>query len=414
MRFCLKNLCLLLTTLAAGVLGCSRDAVPVLTGEPFPPATDSLSTRFASAVALVELSDGRVVIADRRTREVLAADFDTDSVRPHGRAGDGPGEFRSLSSLLRLHADTVAVVSRGLPSRVSLISPRGQSERSVSIGVDAPESRGSSVIVQPGLVASMPTFAFADTSGRLYGMPYIFSPMGSGMGFMKGDSAPVLRVSLTSARVDTAAWLRVGDAQSAFPTTAGGNEWTLGLGPFAAVNEWGVFDDGTIALIMADDYTITTISPEGVRRMHGPFEHATRAVSRGEWRQHMARERAAREAYTRRLGTLAASSARSASGGTAPSLSILEPTPPSRLPPLAIGPDSRAVFSDREVWLPLSGASPEASTRFYDVIDKEGRFTQRYMADGSLRLVAASRRYLYTVSEDDDGLFLLRRHARGE
>ena len=59
----------------------------------------------------VQLTDGRIVIADGASLELRFFDATGTFIRSVGRSGDGPGEFRRMERLVRLPGDTLAVVS---------------------------------------------------------------------------------------------------------------------------------------------------------------------------------------------------------------------------------------------------------------------------------------------------------------
>ena len=55
---------------------------------------------FSRIVGIRELSDGRVIIADRLEQHVSYLDFDTGSITQISREGEGPGEYRQPLGLL--------------------------------------------------------------------------------------------------------------------------------------------------------------------------------------------------------------------------------------------------------------------------------------------------------------------------
>jgi hypothetical protein len=67
------------------------------------------SHQFTEVVDALLLSDGRIVIGDRGTRELRFFDRDGDHLLTVGRSGQGPGEFRRLHSIDRIRGDTLVV-----------------------------------------------------------------------------------------------------------------------------------------------------------------------------------------------------------------------------------------------------------------------------------------------------------------
>ena len=80
------------------VLALATATASMLTGQSF--HTEALSDAdasfpepFSSITGLRELSDGRVVIADRLEVAVAIIDFDSGDLISVGRQGQGPGEY---------------------------------------------------------------------------------------------------------------------------------------------------------------------------------------------------------------------------------------------------------------------------------------------------------------------------------
>lgn len=74
------------------------------------PPNATLSAGFSEIVAVRELSDGRVLIGDRRENRIVVADFGGDSVVPTASAGVGPGEHTRVSAIWPLGADSSLMV----------------------------------------------------------------------------------------------------------------------------------------------------------------------------------------------------------------------------------------------------------------------------------------------------------------
>ena len=76
----------------------------------------------------VRLSDGRLVIANGGSFQLLRYDSTGAYLGATGRAGDGPGEFRALSWVGRLPGDSVLTWDRGL-NRVTVFTSDGEYAR---------------------------------------------------------------------------------------------------------------------------------------------------------------------------------------------------------------------------------------------------------------------------------------------
>ena len=56
------------------------------------------------------LSDGRIVVGESAANEIRVYDTSGKHLQTFGHKGDGPGEFRSISKVIRLAGDTIAVI----------------------------------------------------------------------------------------------------------------------------------------------------------------------------------------------------------------------------------------------------------------------------------------------------------------
>jgi hypothetical protein len=149
--------------------------------------------QFGQVAGAVRLSDGRIVVADGQAKHLRFFDGAGVHLRTVGRNGGGPGEFQSLSRVLRLRGDTVgAWDSRS--DRFSVFDPRGEFVRARTLRAgegrilsqaDGAFADGSllmspfmSLSFRPGTQVSRDTFALlrypadrdaADTLGRFAG-----------------------------------------------------------------------------------------------------------------------------------------------------------------------------------------------------------------------------------------------------
>lgn len=91
---------------------------------------DEAETLFR-VVGAVRLSDDRVAVANSGTSEVRYYGADGRHLVSSGGKGGGPGEFERISALVRLGADSLAVVDP-FSRRVSLLDPNGAFVREVT------------------------------------------------------------------------------------------------------------------------------------------------------------------------------------------------------------------------------------------------------------------------------------------
>lgn len=85
--------------------------------------------QFVEISAATVLRDGRIVIADSRAGLVAVYGQDGEFREQLGSRGEGPGEFRSPSSLLAVDGDSILIWDRTL-WRTTVISPQGDFVRS--------------------------------------------------------------------------------------------------------------------------------------------------------------------------------------------------------------------------------------------------------------------------------------------
>lgn len=81
--------------------------------------------QFSSVVGAVQLTDGRILVAEGSDREIRVFSRSGEFLGSWGRRGDGPGEFRGMSDLFLLPGDTVGVYDLGT-RRYTLFDSRGE------------------------------------------------------------------------------------------------------------------------------------------------------------------------------------------------------------------------------------------------------------------------------------------------
>lgn len=119
--------------------------------------------------ALAPTGSGRIAVLNRGTDEVLLFDGQGRYVARHGGEGDGPGEFRSLSSVLPLSGDSLGVYDSG-HKRMSIFGPDGRLGREFTLsGVDGDFEK---VFALPG-----GGFAVFAQSGMRDATPGVFRPV---------------------------------------------------------------------------------------------------------------------------------------------------------------------------------------------------------------------------------------------
>jgi hypothetical protein len=78
------------------------------------------------------LSDGRIAIADARSQDIRFFDPSGRFLEKVGSQGDGPGEFRRFTEIVRIPGDTL-LIGDGRLARLTAIGPTGDVEREVKL-----------------------------------------------------------------------------------------------------------------------------------------------------------------------------------------------------------------------------------------------------------------------------------------
>ncbi len=309
---------------------------------------------------MVELADGRIVVADDREPRLVLLDFDRQQSVDLARMGGGPREFRTIGGLVPDgHGGAFAVdfaQHRVLPITATA---RVDEVRRYPTGL--------------GVVRG------ADSAGRLYGAAFL--PRGNRRRLP--DSMQVVRWDPLRGSLDTL-----------FRYDGGLSKWVVPAGaPLpveGAVDRWVVLPDGMVVLVEAATYRL--------RYFDGGRQVRTRVVP---WTPVPFTD-ADREAY---LADQAETPRRSiGSAGDSPR--------GAPAPPRWVFPDHHPVFVDEalradgagRVWIARADHLGEEDGTRYDVIDAEGRLVGRVVVPGEGQLVGVGAKAIYVAATDpDDG-----------
>jgi hypothetical protein len=362
-----RQLCALLELGAASLV-----AATTLPAQAFP-------TEFTSVGSVRELSDGRTLIADSREKRLLVLDWSTGRARDIGRTGDGPGEYRSLSQLLALPADTTVVIDHVARRWILYAGDRMQAsvapERALYLwqflappqGVD---SQGNVLVVaavpwkgvgERAVLSRMPTYA---------------------------ESLVALRLSRDGARIDTLARLRGRPwGASTFTRGVGAQRMTYtASNPLSAPEQALLFPDGSVAVARQHPFRVEWIDRDGGRRQGPVLDTASvRATPR---------ERAAAIA---RVWPEA---------GPPP----LTEADFSGWPELVPSFPSDALLHVPGNRLAVRRQRTEAQPHErIDIISRDGSLVKRLQLAAGERAVAFGARHMYVTHTDEDGLVILSR-----
>jgi len=104
---------------------------------------------FYQVMDATRLAGGRIVVADDGSSQVRMFSPEGASIRVAGREGEGPGEYRQISSVHAFSGDSIAVYS--WPTRLTVLGPDLSFARTVSLGDFAWDLR----VLQGGFLATL-------------------------------------------------------------------------------------------------------------------------------------------------------------------------------------------------------------------------------------------------------------------
>jgi hypothetical protein len=365
---------------AVFAIGAAVQGVPTITLSK-PDAT--YGEPLSQVAGLRELSDGRIVIADRLEKTVSIVNLRTGAVTPIGREGQGPGEYQSPGAVFALPADTSLLVDIG-NMRGLLLTPDGQVGETVSFLL------GEAQMFPRGV----------DGRGRLYSQPPMMFNGGSAMTLP--DSIPIVRIGRNGS-VDTVAWVaspHINLGSGGQFRVAGGPALSLRSNPYEPRDTWAVAPDGSVALVRARTYRVEWFRDGGKHTVGPVLTYDPVRIGKAE------KEEWATRTSTQVMTLRTPTGARTISP---PKPNIDDLDWPETKPPFE---GTVSVTPEGEVWIPVS--QPAGATRErYDVVDGAGRLVRRVeLADGR-HLVGFGRGTLYAVRTDADDLQWLERYEVG-
>jgi hypothetical protein len=340
---------------------------------PLPPPNASIDVEFTRIVAIRELADGRVLVADGGDRKLYVADFATQRASVVGREGGGPGEYRNVGQLFALAGDSTLLVDvQG--GRWLLL--RG-TEIVQTVAADAPALRDG--YRNP---------SGADARGFVIASRLMGASTGPGVDLPRQDSSHLVRVSRANGRVDTIAALQARPAR--IQTTGPRGQPTsisITTNPLAAGDLVAMFPDGAIAIARVKPYRVDWILANSARVAGSPLPFIRIAVNDREKNAVMIRQ-----------------AARSGRASAAPG-SIDDW--PEVIPPFLTG--ALLAAPDGRLWIRRT-PSAQAPETVYDVVDRNGTIAARLTMPPNESLAGIGRTMLYSILTDDDGVQRLGRH----
>jgi hypothetical protein len=354
---------------------------------------------FSQVVGIRQLSDGRLIIADRLEQHVSYIDFTRGTLRQIGREGEGPGEYRQPMDLAPFPDDGTLLTDFG-NMRISLIDNQGRINQSWPMMRPGPD--GGMQFVRPSATDGEGNIYFSTTGMVMRGRG-ASSPTPS-------DSGYLFRVDLENETTDTVATLYSEPIQQDGQQSvriSGGSARIQGFSvrPFRTEDAWGVAPDGRIAIVRATNYSVDWLNPDGhmVVGTATPYERVR--ITQKE-----------KEAWAERSSGNTVSMVVSGSGGSGSgSNSFSVPTPdvdemefPEYMPPFGTGAVNVAPNGDVWVRLNRSADNPEP---LFDVFNSNGRKVRQVQLEQGRRLVGFGTGSFYAVLIDEDDLQWLEQYS---
>ena len=341
-----------LTACALGACGRATDSGASSMPVELAPAIDSIDGLDQPDVA-IESATGVLLVPDPKLPGLLRLDFPSGRRDSIGRAGDGPGEYRTPSYLYAMAGGRIGVMD-GLARRITVLSPT----------LEYREQYAS----PPGL---FPFLLRLDTLGNHFSVGMTTQP------FAPGDSVPILRRRAGVMQIDTVAFverlrtapIQVGQSRMMVPAE------------YAPRDLWGVQLDGTVWIARGQQRELEFISTSGrTRRAKLPYAPITTTdADRG-----LFRGLPAPSGLDRGTSELA----------------------PIKGPFQEVRTDAAGHFF---LWLNQPAGY---KTELYAEHDQNGALVRTIALPGASKIIAVSTAFIYTTSETADGDWVVRRYGR--
>lgn len=260
----MKRTVVLSLTLAATAAGAQQQSI-----KPRPlGAVQATSKELLGLPTVVRsLSDGSAIVNDVARRRLLKFDASLSnySVVADSTSGSVNGYGPRSGALIPYVADSSLFLDPTAGSFL-VIDPAGKVTRVMS--PPRPNDNGA-------IASTVGGFAGFDSKGRMVYRTSYRSQMqqlrdGSIQMAPPVDSAPLLRVDLDTRRADTVGHLKLARMIPSTMTMPNGGTMTMQRSaPLAAIDDWAVLSDGTIAIVRGGDYHIDFIKPDGSKSATG-------------------------------------------------------------------------------------------------------------------------------------------------
>lgn len=336
------------------------------------PEAARLNGEFSQIRSVRELNDGRVLVADITEQRLFVADFLSGSVKPIGREGSGPGEYRAVSFIHEVGKDSSLTSDYTTGGWLLLEGDRIVKSLSRS---------------EPAVSALRGDLRGADARGFVIATSWIGPEEGRRL-VGKKDSVFILRVQLRTGKLDTIGRLRAipmsinaDVSKSGKPISARITRPKLSVG-----EEPLLFPDGWLALARLEPYRVDWRRPDG-GWIHGnalPFS-AVPFDSRE------------RRSYVERRSSELGRPVRTSPEDVWPSI-----VPPFQPFPLLTTPTGNLLIHRTP--------SADHPGNRYDIVDRTGRLLGWIELGVGKRIAGVGKHGAYVITTDSTGVQHLTRH----
>jgi len=447
-------------TPALALLSSAAAAQQVPNARPLGATLATIAEPFGGVQSLRQLPDGRLLVNDPSKRRVILFDADlskytvvADSTSATANAYSG-----RIAGLIPYKGDSTLFVD---PQSMSMliIDPKGNLGTRV-MSVPRPDD----AMALTGLAFGLPGF---DPQGRLiYRAPPRFefrrgpnTPGPGQPGFQMPtfpDTAPILRVTLATRKVDTLAWVKSYQPKMTPRTDADGRMtgMTSIANPLPLVDDWAVLSDGTVLILRGLEFRVDLVGADG-KLVQGPkvphdwqrmndeekvaFLDSTKAAQE-KMRQEMQKRIDAAGGMEKVMASGNAAQVLGGPGGGggagpmvsiqfsasrdgapprrgtgpngAPAASSIQMAAPEYIPASEL-PDYKPPFAmgaaradaDGNVWVRLIATKPMPGP-VYDVIDHTGKLVDRVVLPAGSAIAGFGPGVVYLGTRDADGTHL--------
>jgi hypothetical protein len=331
-----------------------------------------------------------VLVSDGIDETLLRIDLRAGTMDTVGRAGQGPGEYKSPDLLFPGGGGAVMLVDLG-NVRLSLFDPALKYKESISI------ARG-----EPGRGMTMLMPQAVDGQGRIY-LQGIMRDPGQG----RADSGFVIRYDRIKNVTDTIAKVKLGEVKVSSSGGANNRSMSMAPVPLSPDDQWGVASDGRIAVARMVDYHLEWIAPDGkvVRGPAVPYQPIPiRDADKKEWVGDMSQGLSIRVMNDN--GRMNVQMGRGGPGARDRDADerIKELEWPARKPAFR----SVRVAPDGIAWVERSVAA--GTPREYDLFGADGRLVRRVVLPPGRRLAGFGKGVVYLRETTADELQYLERY----